>query len=111
VVEAAMDQFGWSRKRCVLVTAVVVFLGGLPLAVDAASFDLFVNFVTVYCVPVGAAIAAVLFFWVVGVKKARAEVNIGARHPIGAWWEPVARYLFVGVAIVVIGLSVVFKIG
>lgn len=111
VVEAAMDQFAWSRRRCVVVTAAVVFLGGLPLAVDATRFDLFVNLLTVYCVPVGAAMAAVLFFWVVGVKKARAEVNHGARYPVGAWWEPVAKYLFVGVAILVIGLSVVFKIG
>ena len=111
VVEAAMDQFAWSRRWCVVVTAAVVFLGGLPLAVDATRFDLFVNLLTVYCVPVGAATAAVLFFWVVGVKKARAEVNHGARYPVGAWWEPVAKYLFVGVAILVIGLSVAFKIG
>jgi len=111
VVEAAMDQFGWSRRSCVMGTAALAFFGGIPLAVNQAAFDGFVNLVTVYLVPVGAAIAAVLFFWVVGIEKARKEVNTGARRPVGRWWEPLARYLFVGVAILIIGLSMVFKIG
>jgi NSS family neurotransmitter:Na+ symporter len=111
VVEAAMDQFSWSRRTAVLVIALVAFLGGLPLAVNQGAFDRFVDVVTVYLVPIGAAMAAVLFFWVVGVKKAREEVNAGAVRPVGAWWEPVAKYLFAGVAVAIIGLSIAFRIG
>jgi NSS family neurotransmitter:Na+ symporter len=111
VVEAAMDQFGWSRRTAVLWIAVVAFLCGIPLAVDQARFDRFVDLVTVYLVPVGAALAGILFFWVLGVGKARQEVNLGARKPVGSWWEPVAKYLFVGVALAIIGLSMAFRIG
>ena len=84
---------------------------GLPLAINQGAFDQFVNLITVYLVPIGAAIAGILFFWVLGVKRARAEVNLGADKPIGSWWEPVAKYLFVGVAILIIGLSMAFRIG
>jgi len=111
VVEAAMDQFSWSRRTSVLVIAVVAFLCGIPLAVNQGAFDGFVNLVTIYLVPIGAAMAAVLFFWVVGIRKAREEVNTGSRRPVGAWWEPVAKYLFVGVAVLIIGLSMAFRIG
>jgi NSS family neurotransmitter:Na+ symporter len=111
VVEAAMDQFSWSRRTAVLSIGTVAFLVGVPLAMNQGAFDRFVDIITVYLVPIGAAMAAVLFFWVVGVKKARAEVNTGAAKPIGAWWEPVAKYLFVGVAVAIIGLSMAFRIG
>ncbi len=111
VVEAAMDQFSWTRRTSVLLTAAVAFLCGIPLAINQNAFDRFVDLITVYLVPVGAAIAGILFFWVLGVKKARAEVNIGSEKPIGSWWEPVAKYLFVGVAVLIIGLSIVYRIG
>jgi NSS family neurotransmitter:Na+ symporter len=111
VVEAAMDQFSWSRRTSVIWIASVAFLCGIPLAINQGRFDRFVDLVTVYLVPVGAAIAGILFFWVLGIKKARAEVNLGAEKPVGAWWEPVAKYLFVGVAVAIIGLSMAFRIG
>ncbi|MFC1574611.1 sodium-dependent transporter [Gemmatimonadota bacterium] len=111
VVEGIMDQFSWSRKMSVALTGSVAFLCGIPLAINQAAFDGFINLITVYLVPVGAALAGILFFWVLGVKRARAEVNEGARRPVGAWWEPVAKYLFVGVAVLIIGLSIAFRIG
>jgi NSS family neurotransmitter:Na+ symporter len=111
VVEAAIDQFSWSRRTSVLVIGALAFLCGIPLAINQGAFDKFVDLITVYLVPVGAAIAAILFFWVLGVKKARAEVNLGAKKPVGAWWEPVAKYLFVVVAVLIIGLSMAFRVG
>lgn len=111
VVEALMDQFSWTRRLSVLVVAIIAFLCGIPLAIDQARFDKFVDIITVYLVPVGAALAAVLFFWVLGVKRAREEVNKGAAKPVGVWWEPVGKYLFVGVAILIIGLSIFFRVG
>jgi NSS family neurotransmitter:Na+ symporter len=111
VVEAAMDQFSWTRRVSVVTTAVVAFLCGLPLAINQSAFDRFVDLITVYLVPVGAAIAGILFFWVLGIKRAREQVNLGAAKPVGAWWEPVAKYLFVGVAVLIIGLSMAYRVG
>lgn len=111
VVEALMDQFSWARRTSVLVAGSLAFLCALPLALNQARFDTFVDLITVYLVPVGAALAGVLFFWVLGVQRAREEVNAGAENPVGPWWEPVAKYLFVGVAVLIIGLQMAFRIG
>ena len=111
VVEALMDQFSWTRRTAVLVAGSLAFLGGLPLALNQSYFDRFVDLITVYLVPVGAALAGVLFFWVLGIGRAREEVNTGAENPVGRWWEPVAQYLFVGVALAIIGLQIAFRIG
>lgn len=111
VVEAAIDQFKWARRTAVLVTAGVAFVAGMPLAVNSGRFDSFVDLITVYLVPVGAALAAFLFFWVLGIKRAREEVNAGSNRPVGAWWEPVAKYVFVGVAVLIIGLQIAFRVG
>ncbi len=110
-VEAFMDQFHWSRKTSVTVAAASALVAGLPLALDMNWFTLFVDLMTVYIVPAGAVVAAVLFFWIYGVDKARQEINIGAKRPIGPWWNPVAKYLFVGVATVIVVLQILFRVG
>jgi len=45
------------------------------------------------------------------LDQARQEVNGDALRPVGAWWEPVARYLFVGVSLLVVILQILFRIG
>ncbi|MCH7735628.1 MAG: sodium-dependent transporter, partial [Chloroflexi bacterium] len=105
------DQFAWSRKASVVVVAGVALVGGLPLDVNMGWFMQFVDLVTVYLAPLGAAMAAVLFFWVHSVKEARRVINVGAARPLGAWWEPVAKYLFVGVSLLIVVLQMLFRIG
>ncbi len=110
-VEAMMDQFRWSRKTSVAVAAASALGCGLPLALNMNWFTLFVDVITVYIAPAGAVVAAVLFFWIYGMDKAREAINIGAKRPVGPWWNPVAKYLFVGVASLIVLLQILFKIG
>ncbi len=35
----------------------------------------------------------------------------GAARPVGRWWNPVAKYVFVGVASLVVVLQIAFRIG
>ncbi len=110
-VEALQDQFTWSRKVSVVVVAGVALVGGLPLDINMGWFIAFVDLITVYLAPLGAAMAAVLFFWVHSVKEARRIINVGAARPLGAWWEPVAKYLFVGVSLLIVVLQMLFRVG
>ena len=110
-VEAFMDQFRWSRKRSVTIAAASALVCGLPLALDMNGFTLFVDLMTVYIVPAGAVVAAVLFFWIYGVEKARREINSGAKRPVGSWWNPVAKYVFVGIATLIVVLQILFRVG
>ena len=110
-VEAVKDQFGWSRKGSVGLTAVAAFVGGLVLDVNMDWFIGFVDLTTVYLVPLGAAMAAVLFFWVYPVDKALSAINLGAKRVVGGWWKPVAKYLFVSVSLLIIVLQMLFRVG
>ncbi len=111
VVEALMDQLGWGRVASVAAVAGVAIVCGLPLAVNMVWFGRFVNLITVYLAPAGAVLAGIMFFWVYGVDRARQEINAGAKRPVGRWWNPVAKYVFVGVASLVVVLQIAFRIG
>jgi NSS family neurotransmitter:Na+ symporter len=108
-VEALINRLGWSRKKSVLTIGILGFLAGIPLDISMDRFLAFVNIVTIYLIPIGAVLAAITFFWVFGVSRARKEINKGAANPIGAWWEPFAKYVFTSVAIIVVILSIIFK--
>ncbi|ACL70836.1 sodium-dependent transporter [Halothermothrix orenii] len=107
-VEAMMDRLNLSRGKSTLIVALLGFIIGLPLDTNMAWFGKFADFVTIYLVPIGAVLAAFVFFWVYGVSKARQEINRGSSRPLGKWWEPFAKYVFVAVALIVLILGVVY---
>ncbi len=111
VVEGLMDQFQWSRRKSVVLAMMATLVCGIPLAIDMSWFTRFVDLITVYIAPAGALVAAVVFFWVYGIDKARQEINVGARKPVGRWWNPVAKYVFVGIAVLIVVLQIAIGIG
>ena len=111
IVESLMDQFQWTRTTTVGLVAISGFICGIPLAIDMSLFTKFVDIVTVYFTPLGAAMAAFLFFWIHPIEKARLAINSGAQYPVGSWWNPMAKYGYVGVAILVILLQIFYRIG
>ena len=105
-VEALQDQFRLPRWAAVAVVAVIAVAVGLPLeSGDAVS--LWMDVISIYVIPVGAFLAAVMFFWVCprGFAKKQAELGHG---PIGRWFDVLTRYGFVGITAVVIVLGIFF---
>lgn len=106
-VEAIMDRTGWSRTKSAFLVTVIGFLIGIPLDLNLNLFGIFADIVTIYIVPFGAVLSAVVFFWIYGSSKAREQVNKGAAKPLGAWWEYLAKYVFTGVAIFVLIMGII----
>lgn len=50
--------------------------------------------VSIYICPLGALLAAVMFFWIGGKKLVLESVNLGARKPIGGWYYPLSKYVY-----------------
>lgn len=107
-VEAIMYKFKWTRCKSVLVISILAFILAIPLDLSLDKFGAFSDFITVYLSPLGAVLAAITFFWVYGIDKAREEINKGAARPLGKWFESVAKYVFVIVAIGVLILGAVY---
>lgn len=58
--------------------------------------------ISIYICPLGAGLAGIMFFWVLGKKITEAEVNKGRAKPLGKWFFPLAKYVFCPVCIIVL---------
>lgn len=56
--------------------------------------------VSIYICPMGAAIAGVMFFWIAGKEKAKEAINMGAKKPAGDWIIWLGRLVYVPLAVV-----------
>ena len=52
--------------------------------------------------------AAVMFFWICPKGYAREQVELGSRKVLGKWFEPVTKYLLVGLTLGVYILGIFF---
>ncbi|MGM0500536.1 MAG: sodium-dependent transporter [Bacillota bacterium] len=107
-VEALIDRLNISRKKSVLIVGLGTFLVGLPLDLSMERFGNFADTVTIYLVPLGAVLSAVIFFWIYGIGNAREAINEGSSRPLWKIWEPYAKYIFTSVALLVLVLGVLF---
>ena len=62
--------------------------------------------VSIYICPLGAALAGVMFFWVLSKKSALEEVNNGAKKPIGPWFYILGKYIYIPFAIAALVLGI-----
>ena len=62
---------------------------------------------SIYICPLGALLAGVMFFWVCGKDYVLEQVNLARSKPLGAWFYPLAKYVYCGVTVVVLILGAV----
>lgn len=56
--------------------------------------------VSIYICPLGAMLAAIMFFWVAGKDFATTAVNTGKEKPIGKCFMPLGKYVLVPLAFI-----------
>ena len=61
---------------------------------------------SIYICPLGAGLAAIMFFWVLGKKYVEEQVNKGAQKPVSAKFFPVCKYVFCPVCFLVLLLGI-----
>lgn len=103
-VEAIQTKFGFARKKAVLIVAIT----GSAIAVCIEGvvsgwMDVF----SIYMCPMGALLAGVIFFWVCGKDFVRKHVEMGAKKPVGVWFEFAGKYIFCGLTILVLVLGTI----
>lgn len=91
------EKFGLKR---VPATAVIHVIGcGIALCIQAIVSG-WMDVVSIYICPLGALLAAIMFFWVAGKDFVLDSVNQGARKPIGKWFYPVSKYVYCACALI-----------
>lgn len=107
-VEEMKNRLELSRVKSVIVICIVAFIAGVPMDTDMHKFHVFIDVVTVYLVPIGAVLAAITFFWINGIDKARQEIQKGSNTVFGKWFDIWAKYVFVIVSVVVLILGIIY---
>ena len=99
------EQFKFKRAAAVGTIGVI----GLVVSIAIQPWtSQWMDVVSIYICPLGAALAGVMFFWVLGKEKALAAVNEGAKKPIGGWFFPLGKWVYVICAVLALILGVMY---
>ena len=95
----AFLQEKFNLKR-VPATALIHVIGcGIALCIQAIVSP-WMDVVSIYICPLGALLAAIMFFWIGGKKYVLESVNLGAKKPVGKWFYPLSKYVYCAAALI-----------
>lgn len=82
--------------------AVVGIVGAaISLCIQGIVSD-WMDVVSIYICPLGAGLASIMFFWVLGKKFVETEVNRGRKKPLGSWFFPLGKYGYCAMCVLVL---------
>ncbi|MGN0733825.1 MAG: sodium-dependent transporter [Emergencia sp.] len=96
-VATLQERFGMNR---VLATGSVAAFGCIVALFIQGIVSGWMDAVSIYVCPLGAMLAAFMFFWIAGDKFALDAVNTGRSKPIGGWFIPLGKYVLVPLSLV-----------
>ena len=94
----AFLQEKFKFKRLAAVGAIGI-LGAIVSICIQPWTSQWMDVVSIYICPLGAMLAGIMFFWMLKKKTALDAVNEGAKKPIGSWFHPFGKYVFVPLAL------------
>lgn len=96
-VAFVQEKFKMNR----LVATVLVHVVGLVVALLIQPWtSQWMDMVSIYICPLGAALAGLMFFWVMKKETALEAVNLGANKPVGGWFHPFGKWVYVPLCII-----------
>ena len=67
--------------------------------------------ITIYVVPIGAILGAVMAYWVLGIDKMEQELMNGRSKPLSRAFAPLAKYVYIFLAALVVFFSFIIPGG
>ncbi len=105
-IATMQEVFKLSRAKAVAVIA--IFSSILALLIEGI-VGTWMDFVSIYIIPVGALISAVMLYWVFGIEKATAEMQKGHNGTVNPLIPRIGKYILCPFALVIIILGIIFK--
>lgn len=105
VGEAAQRCLRLKRVPAMLLVGAAAFAAGLFIEYEPY-LGRWMDMITIYVVPVGAVLGAVMIYWVLGLKNIRPELQLGRKKPLMRGFDFLAKYLYIFLA----GAVVLFSI-
>ena len=101
-IEALQTKFSMKRKPAV---AIIALLGTVIAILIEAIVSNWMDICSIYICPIGALLAAVMFFWIYGKEDAIMEIDQGSRIKLGRYIFPFGKFVFCGLTIIVLILG------
>ncbi len=110
VGESLQHKFPKLKRSWVLVIIGIVCLG-FGLNMEAIyQWGTWMDFVSIYIIPIGALLGAVSWFWVMKKDKFMAEINLGSKKIHGELWYGIGRYVYVPMTLILCCVALFMKI-
>lgn len=106
-IEALQEQFKLPRTTAVLIIAVITVAVSIFIE-NGDAVGTWMDVISIYVIPLGALLAGIMFFWVCPKGFAREQAEMGSTKKLGKWFEPLTKYVFVGITLIVYVLGIFF---
>lgn len=98
-IATLQERFKIKRlPACIIVGALGL---GISLLIQHIVSD-WMDIISIYICPLGAGLAGIMFFWVLGKKLAESEISKGRQKPLPKYIIPLARYVFCPICFLVL---------
>ena len=101
-IAALQEKLGFSRVNACLITGI---FGAVVSICIQGIVSGWMDVLSIYICPLGAGLAAIMFFWFCGKEFVEREVNKGRTKPVFPWFFPVCKYVFTPVCFLVLILG------
>lgn len=102
-VATVQEKFGLSRVNACAVIG--VFSAVVAVCIQGIVSG-WMDVLSIYICPLGAGLAAIMFFWVLGKNYVEEQVNKGRQKPINNKFFPICKYVFCPVCFLVLLLGI-----
>lgn len=101
-IATLQDDLKFSRGKAVAIVAAIGII--VSVCIQGIVSD-WMDLVSIYVCPLGAALAGIMFAWVWGRQAVEDAVSVGRKKRIGSWYYPLYKYLFcvLTVAVFILG--------
>lgn len=103
-IATVQEKFGLDRIPACAV------IGGFGVVVSICIQGIvsgWMDILSIYICPLGAGLAAIMFFWVLGKDYVEKEVNKGREKPYVSWFYPACKYVLTPVCFLVLILGII----
>ncbi len=109
VAESLLYKFPKLSRSLVLVILCVICLG-VGINMEAIfQWGPWMDFVSIYIIPIGATIGAVSWFWVMKKEELLKEINKASKKPKGDIWYFIGKYVYVPFAVILCLVAIIMK--
>lgn len=102
-IATIQEKTGLGRKAsCLVIAAIGIVVSMLIQGIVSDWMDV----LSIYICPLGAGLAGIMFFWILGKKYVEKQVNTGREKPFTGLFFPICKYIYIPICFLVLILGI-----